>query len=49
MKYKHYAPKGSLILLDGSIENVIKYINSEMIKGIGKNIAIITTDEHIEG
>jgi len=35
MKYKHYAPKASLVLLDGEIEKVIDYIKAENVKNCG--------------
>ena len=37
MKYRHYAPKSPLILLDGSIDRCIKYIDSTN----EKNIAVL--------
>ena len=46
MKYKHYSPKGNLILLDGAFKEIVKYINMDLQTGIRENIAIITTDEY---
>lgn len=41
MKYRHYAPKAPLVLLDGAVENIIEYI-----KGQGKKrIAVIAYEE----
>lgn len=31
MKYKHYSPKAKVIIIDGKIENVVKYINQTII------------------
>lgn len=44
MKYRHYAPKAPLELLDGGIENAIKYIKGENLT----RTAIIAYDEDIE-
>ena len=41
MKYKHYAPKSSLVLLDGEISKTIEYIKAEN----KNNIAIIAFSE----
>lgn len=49
MKYKHYAPKGDLTVIEGSSHNVIKTIN-ELAKEkeeIGCTVGIICTDETI--
>ncbi len=47
MKYRHYAPKAELILVDGSQEKVQEKINFLAKEGIaaGKRIGIIGTDE----
>lgn len=39
MKYKHYAPKAPVILLNGELDSVILYL-----KDAGKNIAVIAYD-----
>ncbi len=42
MKYKHYAPKSQLILLDGEDENVIKFLKKEQKE---RKCAILCYDE----
>lgn len=46
-KYRHYAPKGEMLLFSGEMENMVKAIkeSSEEYMGLGKNIGIICTDE----
>jgi L-threonylcarbamoyladenylate synthase len=44
MKYRHYAPKAPLYLLDGDTNECIDYIKSDN----GNNIAIICYSEDIE-
>lgn len=47
MKYRHYAPKAELTIVEGSIENVIKKINqltAEKVKA-GLKVGIIGTEE----
>lgn len=46
MKYRHYAPKGTLVLLDGSNEQIVRFINLELQKGLRRRVAIITTDQY---
>lgn len=47
MKYKHYAPKGDLTILEGNTEAVIKAINEFAAEKIaeGFKVGIIATDE----
>ncbi len=45
MKYKHYAPKSPLILLDGTYEAIFEYIRAQS----DKNVAIIAYTEHLSG
>lgn len=47
MKYKHYAPKGNLTIVEGALENVISTINAltEHAEACGKKTAVITVDE----
>jgi len=49
MKYRHYAPKGDLTIIEGEIENVITYINeqADFLKRQGKKIGIIGTDSSV--
>lgn len=44
MKYRHYAPKAPLVLLDGEYENVISYLQ---IKQTQERCAIICYDEDV--
>ncbi len=44
MKYRHYAPKATVVLLDGSAESACRYIGSE---GIDGTTAIIAYSEDI--
>lgn len=47
MKYKHYAPRADMILVDGEENRVVKTINAlaEDAEGSGKRVGIIATDE----
>jgi L-threonylcarbamoyladenylate synthase len=47
MKYKHYAPKGDLTILEGSMEAVIQGINECAAEKLSKGfkVGIIATDE----
>lgn len=45
MKYKHYAPKGRVHLLDGSIKDVICYINQAITEKKGHKIGVIGVKE----
>ncbi len=47
MKYKHYAPKGDLTILEGTTESVIQAINEYAAERIseGFKVGIIATDE----
>lgn len=50
MKYRHYAPKGKLILVEGLSEQVISYINQQISQwenGNGRT-GVIATDETAE-
>ena len=46
MKYKHYAPKGDLMIVQGAQEQVVSYINeqSKIAASEGKKVGIIATD-----
>lgn len=47
MKYRHYAPRGQLIIIEGETERVVKRIH-ELIREkqeIGKKVAVIATEE----
>ncbi len=44
MKYRHYAPKAPLALLDGKIEDIIDFISEKA----GQNIAILAYDEDVK-
>ena len=41
MKYKHYAPKSPLVLLDGDVQQCINYISKQS----HKNVAILSYNE----
>ena len=47
MKYKHYAPKADMIIIDGEKDAVIEKINAltETAKSTGKKVAVIATEE----
>lgn len=47
MKYRHYAPKGQMTIVEGDIEKVISYINEkvEEFEKDGRKIAVIATEE----
>ncbi len=46
MKYRHYAPKGQLTIVQGSQDKVVDYINAETKKAAsdGKRVGVIGTD-----
>lgn len=50
MKYKHYAPAGELIIIEGTRSKVIEYINQmvRMKEQAGNTVGVITTDESID-
>ncbi|HIR05715.1 MAG TPA: threonylcarbamoyl-AMP synthase [Candidatus Copromonas faecavium] len=47
MKYRHYAPKAEMVLVEGEMEQVVRYINQETKKAQkeGKTVGIICTEE----
>lgn len=47
MKYKHYAPKADLVLVDGDADKVVREINElvQAKKAAGQKVGIIATDE----
>lgn len=47
MKYRHYAPKGELIIVRGEAEAVTAYINERLLEGrkTNKKTGVIATDE----
>lgn len=49
MKYRHYAPKGELVIVKGDGDKVIAYVNEKIRKGhaSGKKMGVIATDETI--
>lgn len=50
MKYRHYAPKGDLVIVNGPIDKVITYVNAKITEGqaMGKKVGVIATDETID-
>lgn len=49
MKYRHYAPRANLVLVEGKEENVIAKINAlaEELRKLEKKVGIIGTDETV--
>ncbi|MBQ8626340.1 MAG: threonylcarbamoyl-AMP synthase [Agathobacter sp.] len=47
MKYKHYAPKADMVIVDGAKDDVVAEINTltEQAKQEGKKVAVIATEE----
>ena len=47
MKYRHYAPKAEMTLVEGEMENVVSFINREAKAALeaGKSVGIICTEE----
>lgn len=47
MKYKHYAPNGQVIIVNGKLENVVEKINQEVEKYLkdGKRVGILATKQ----
>ena len=47
MRYKHYAPKGDLTIINGEQEAVVRYINEAAKQAVseGKRVGIIATEE----
>lgn len=50
MKYRHYAPKGDLTIVEGRPEKVVEYINAAAseAKKAGERVGIIATDEQLQ-
>lgn len=50
MKYRHYAPKAEFVMFEGSIEDVVAYINNlaKTNENKGLKTGIIATDETLE-
>ena len=49
MKYRHYAPKGELIIVEGSPDNVTMFMNRQALEGKaqGEKVGIIGTGEFL--
>jgi L-threonylcarbamoyladenylate synthase len=47
MKYRHYAPKGDLTVVEGSRQAVVQYINehTKVLQANGHRVGVIATDE----
>lgn len=47
MKYRHYAPAAEMTLVEGELEQVVKYINDQTKEALasGKRVGIICTEE----
>jgi L-threonylcarbamoyladenylate synthase len=46
MKYKHYAPKGSVTLIEGDFEAVVNFLNKLSLEEEDKRIAVLCPDEY---
>lgn len=51
MKYRHYAPKGDLTIVDGTERQVLEYINTQvdLFRSHGKKTGVIATDASVTG
>ena len=49
MKYRHYAPRGNLSIVEGEPERVISYINEKLsiLQKEGRKTGVIATDETV--
>lgn len=49
MKYRHYAPKGELTIIEGDLDAVIQYINGHATKleACGETVGVIATDNSV--
>ena len=47
MKYRHYAPKGNLTIVEGQADQVVKYVNEQTKRWMkeGRRTGVIATDE----
>lgn len=50
MKYRHYAPKGDLTIIEGNIDDVVSFINEKTteLSSRGERVGIIATDETVD-
>lgn len=50
MKYRHYAPKGELVIIKGNSQKVVSYVNDKLRAGhaLGRKMGVIATDETID-
>lgn len=50
MKYRHYAPKGNLSIVEGEPERVVSYINERIsaLQKEGRKTGVIATDETVD-
>lgn len=51
MKYRHYAPKGELVIVEGEPENIVRYINEQTNLHMekGEKTGVIGTADYIGG
>jgi L-threonylcarbamoyladenylate synthase len=49
MKYRHYAPKGELVIVEGQADDIVDYINRQtsIHMGNGRKTGVIGTQSHI--
>lgn len=45
MKYRHYAPKGKMVIVEGTQENVVARINHLIWQKTGESVAVIASQE----
>ncbi|TVP94551.1 MAG: threonylcarbamoyl-AMP synthase [Acholeplasmatales bacterium] len=50
MKYKHYAPKGEMVIVEGETEKVVTYIKEQITlqQQAGRKVGVIATDDLME-
>ena len=50
MKYRHYAPKGELVVVEGAPEKVAAYINKQaaLHEAAGERTGVISTEEQLQ-
>ncbi len=49
MKYRHYAPKAEMTIVEGDLQEIVAYINKETDRLLaeGKKVAVMATDEAV--
>lgn len=49
MKYKHYAPQGNLTLIEGEMNQVIKFFKERLQQSNNRKVAVLCPDEYTDG